>query len=184
MKKYLYLIVAALLMGFTTSCDSDPSDSSTNAGGTAVKKMCGEWVANVYYCESASSDISNIENWEWEDLGSFHLLTYNTAANKANEMWVDDQGNCYLGDSDDYSHKIKVNVQYGSKTFSVTDAANEYGENATVVGGKVMLDAASIDMGRGQFAKADSIVYYVNVNGAGSGYLKVSGYRYNFEDLE
>ena len=47
MKKYLFLIAAALTMGFT-SCDSDPSDSSTNAGGTKVEKLAGAWVVDVF----------------------------------------------------------------------------------------------------------------------------------------
>ena len=137
MKKYISLLALALVFGVMTSCDSDPSDTDTNPGGTAVKKMCGDWVVTAYTCEN-QGDVANIDNWEWEELGSFsnYLLTYNTAANKSTEMWVDDNGELALSETDDYSHKVKVNVKYGKRTFSVENAANEYSDNAiTIIGG-------------------------------------------------
>ncbi len=180
MKKYLFLIAAALVMGFT-SCDSDPSDSSTSAGGTAVKKMCGDWVVTVYTCDN-QGDVANIDNWAWEEVGTFsdRLYTYNTSANKSNEMWVDDREECDFGGSENYSHKVKVNVQYGKKTFAITKGENEYGDAVTIVGGKVILNGATVEMDRNQTTKRDSIVYYVNVAGTSMGYLKVAGYRGDF----
>ena len=79
MKKYISLLALALVFGVMTSCDSDPSDTDTNPGGTAVKKMCGDWIVTAYTCEN-QGDVANIDNWEWEELGSFsnYLLTYNT----------------------------------------------------------------------------------------------------------
>ena len=117
MKKYISLLALALVFGVMTSCDSDPSDTDTNPGGTAVKKMCGDWIVTAYTCEN-QGDVANIDNWEWEELGSFsnYLLTYNTAANKSTEMWVDDNGELALSETDDYSHKVKVNVKYGKRT--------------------------------------------------------------------
>lgn len=183
MKKYLLFAVSALLMGFTASCSNDdPSDSDTNAGGTKVEKMAGAWVVSVYTCDS-QGDVTNIDNWNWEELGSFEgdLMTYNTAANKSNVMWVDDQGECNLGTDSvhgiyaNYSHKVKVNIK--GRTFSVSNGENEYGNGAvTIVGGKVLKNAATVQKDRGQTIKADSIVYYVNVAGKSYGYLKVSGY--------
>ena len=174
MKKYLLLIAAALVMGFT-SCDSDPSDSSTSGGGTKVEKLAGAWVVSVFTCD-AQGDIANIDSWNWEEVGAFgsDLMTYNTAANKSNEMWVDDQGECNFGGDDDYSHKVKVNVK--GMTFSVENAENQYGKAATIIGGKVLKNAATVEKDRGQSIKTDSIVYYVKVDGTSYGYLKVSGY--------
>lgn len=175
MKKYLFLIAAALVTGFTASCDSDPSDSSTSAGGTKVEKLAGAWVVSVYSCDE-QGDVANIDNWNWEEIGAFgsDLMTYNTAANKGNVMWVDDQKECDLGVGNNYSHKVKVNVK--GMTFSVTDGENEYGEAATIIGGKVLKNAATVEKDRGQSIKTDSIVYYVQVAGTGAGYLKVSGH--------
>ena len=165
MKKYISLLALALVFGVMTSCDSDP-------GGTAVKKMCGDWIVTAYTCEN-QGDVANIDNWEWEELGSFsnYLLTYNTAANKSTEMWVDDNGELALGATDDYSHKVKVNVKYGKRTFSVENAANEYSDNA-----KVLHNAAR----NANNVKVDSIVYYVKAANTTYGYIKVSGIRNDF----
>ena len=72
MKKYISLLALALVFGVMTSCDSDPSDTDTNPGGTAVKKMCGDWIVTAYTCEN-QGDVANIDNWEWEELGSFEF---------------------------------------------------------------------------------------------------------------
>lgn len=184
MKKYLLLVVSALLIGFTASCSNDdPSDSNVSAGGTKVKKMAGDWIATVYYAGGQTGDNSEayLDSLNWEELGSFagYLFTYNTAANKSTEMWVDDQGECYLGAGNDYSHKVKVNVKYGKRTFSVSEGENEYGNGVvTIVGGKVIKNGSTIVFDdRDQTTKRDSIVYYVSVAGTSYGYLKVSGYR-------
>ena len=178
MKKYISLLALALVFGVMTSCDSDPSDTDTNPGGTAVKKMCGDWIVTAYTCEN-QGDVADIDNWNWEELGAFssYLLTYNTAANKSTEMWVDDNGELALGATDDYSHKVKVNVRYGKRTFSVENAANEYTANAiTIVGGKVLHNAAR----NANNVKVDSIVYYVKAANTTYGYIKVSGIRNDF----
>lgn len=178
MKKYISLIALALVFGVMTSCDSDPSDSSTDAGGTAVKKMCGDWIVSAYQCTNPG-DIANIDNWNWEEIGAFssYLLTYNTAANKSTEMWVDDNGELALDATEDYSHKVKVNVKYGSRTFSVENAANQYSDNAiTIIGGKVLMNAAR----NANNVKVDSIVYYVQAANTSMGYIKVSGIRNDF----
>ena len=178
MKKYISLLALALVFGVMTSCDSDPSDTDTNPGGTAVKKMCGDWIVTAYTCEN-QGDVANIDNWEWEELGSFsnYLLTYNTAANKSTEMWVDDNGELALSETDDYSHKVKVNVKYGKRTFSVENAANEYTANAiTIIGGKVLHNAAR----NANNVMVDSIVYYVKAANTTKGYIKVSGIRNDF----
>ena len=98
-------------MGFT-SCDSDPSDSSTNAGGTKVEKLAGAWVVDVFTCDE-QGDVANIDNWNWEDQGAFgsDLMTYNTAANKGNEMWVDDQGESSVS-VEDYAVAMIDEVEY------------------------------------------------------------------------
>ena len=116
---------------------------------------------STYTCEN-QGDVANIDNWEWEELGSFsnYLLTYNTAANKSTEMWVDDNGELALGATDDYSHKVKVNVKYGKR----------------IIGGKVLHNAAR----NANNVKVDSIVYYVKAANTTKGYIKVSGIRNDF----
>lgn len=178
MKKYLLFLAAFFVAGLMTSCDSDPSDSSTNAGGTAVKKMAGSWKVAVYECKEPG-DEKDIDSWKWELLGPFgsDLQTYNTSANTKDSMWVDDQGETNLGDGNDYSHKVKVAVNYKKRTFSIAGAESQYTDDAiTIIGGKVLQNAAVNDRG----VKEDSIVYYVKAAHSTMGYLKVSGYRQNY----
>lgn len=178
MKKYLLFLAAFFVAGLMTSCDSDPSDSSTNAGGTAVKKMAGSWKVAVYECKEPG-DEKDIDSWKWELLGPFgsDLRTYNTSANTKDSMWVDDQGETNLGDGNDYSHKVKVAVNYKKRTFSIAGAESQYTHDAiTIIGGKVLQNAAVNDRG----VKEDSIVYYVKAAHSTMGYLKVSGYRQNY----
>lgn len=178
MKKYLLFLAAFFVAGLMTSCDSDPSDSSTNAGGTAVKKMAGSWKVAVYECKEPG-DEKDIDSWKWELLGPFgsDLQTYNTSANTKDSMWVDDQGETNLGDGNDYSHKVKVAVNYKKRTFSIAGAESQHTHDAiTIIGGKVLQNAAVNDRG----VKEDSIVYYVKAAHSTMGYLKVSGYRQNY----
>ena len=181
MKKYLLLLATLFVAGFMASCDSDPSDSGIDAGGTAVKKMCGAWKVSVYACK-APGDEKDIDSWKWELLGPFgsDLQTCNTSANTKDSMWVDDQGETNLGDGNDYSHKVKVAVDYGKRTFSATNATNAANENSanaiTIICGKVLEKAATNERG----VKEDSIVYYVKAAHSTMGYLKVSGYRQNY----
>lgn len=177
MKKYLMLFAAALVLGFATSCSDDPSDKDINAGGTAVKKMAGDWVATVYTCDK-QGDLSGIDGWAWEEMGGFsqYLLTYNTAANKSSEMWINDQGECYLGKGYDYSHNVKLSVNYGKRTFSYGSPDDTTADDLVIYGGKVLSNAATNDLG----VKVDSIVYYVKVVGNPLGYIKVAGYRNGF----
>lgn len=178
MKKYLLLLATLFVAGFMASCDSDPSDSGIDAGGTAVKKMCGAWKVSVYTCK-APGDEKDIDSWKWELLGPFSsdLQTYNTSANTKDSMWVDDQGETNLGDGNDYSHKVKVAVNYKKRTFSIAGAESQYTHDAiTIIGGKVLQNAAVNDRG----VKEDSIVYYVKAAHSTMGYLKVSGYRQNY----
>ncbi|MDR1417130.1 MAG: hypothetical protein LBJ57_06910 [Prevotellaceae bacterium] len=70
--------VAAIACG-SASCDKD-----TSAGGTAVQALAGEWWVKMY-----NADMSAVV------LPYKRIATYNTAANAANEMIVDDYGHIF-----------------------------------------------------------------------------------------
>lgn len=112
MKKVLYLAALLFSVAFT-SCEKE------EVGGTAAESLAGDWyvVANV------------VENGEViEDpygLGNFHILTYNTAANNANEIWIDDSGNFW-------NFKIKVSADANGLTFSASNAVNTSYDDCTV----------------------------------------------------
>ena len=96
MKKYISMFMVALVGMFTfVSCDPETDEK---AGGTAVEKMAGHWVVTVDAVDEDGNVID--ENLLGKKID---LNTYNTAANEADKMWLDDGGKFY-------NVKMKVNV--------------------------------------------------------------------------
>lgn len=163
--KYLLLTLAVALL---TACEKD------DIGGTATEALAGDW----YVLVSAVDDDGNTvyEDDELFGIGYSHLLTYNTAANVADEMFVDDLGNFW-------EYKVRVTSDQSALTFSTNGSvANEAYDGCDVVieDGKVLYGAATTPSG----AAADSIVFYVSFSDDdypdyyGYAKYKVSGYRY------
>ena len=173
MKKLLYLCVAILSMTFA-SCSKD------EVGGTATQALAGEWYVTVDAVDAQGNTV-------YEDvygLGKVLMNTYNTSANVADQMWIDDNNNFW-------SFKVKMTSDVQNLTFStngqVTNTkitAPENGDSyyckVNVEGGKVLPKAGTTPHG----TPADSIVFYVSfdddTNPAAYGYAKykVSGIRY------
>lgn len=165
MKKVLFAIVA-LAAVMLTSCEKDP------IGGTATQDMAGQWYVNVQGLDTDGSVL-----YEDEDLfgiGNFWLLTYNTADNKAGEMWISDVDGAF------WEFQVKVNCDLASKTFSAKESEDILnGITADITNGKILYGAAKTPSG----AKADSIVFDILFSDdpyAGAFYdrLRVTGYRY------
>lgn len=159
MKKYIYLFVIVFAISLQSCEKYEP-------GGTAVQDMAGDWWVTYEYESSPGV---------WEDAGlgkPVTLTTYNTAANKSTEMWVNDNGKFW-------NFKSIVNVDYAKKTFLTTDSvstnsASSPDEKALFTGGKVLKGAAKTPSG----TKADSIVFYVAFNDDSAPTVyKVAGFR-------
>lgn len=157
MKKYIYLLfVIAFAISFQ-SCEKYVP------GGTAVQDMAGDWWV-TYEAESSPG--------VWEDVngGHFTLTTYNTAANKSTEMWVNDNGKFW-------NFKSVVKVDYAAKTFLTTDSVSTNGtpgEKALFTNGKILKNAAKNPTG----LVADSIVFFVEFNDDSDSIVyKVAGFR-------
>ena len=159
-----------MFMGVSfASCEKD------EVGGTATEALAGEWYVTVTAVDDNGATV-----FEDEDLfamGNTFLLTYNTAANVATEMYVSDLG--YL---EDFPFTVRTSCDVNSLTFSTNGSvANEADSNSvTIEDGKILLSAATTPSGM----PADSIVFYVSfsndTNPAELGFAKykVSGYRY------
>jgi hypothetical protein len=158
MKNYLILLSVALLF-FFAGCQK-----ATEPGGTAVQKMAGDWWVT---CEYQKAGV-----WTDVGLGHFPFATYNTAANKSTEMFVNDNGAFW-----DF-HPI-VNVDYLASTFSTKDSVSTNSaslpkEKVLVTNGKVLKNAAKTPSG----VAADSIVLFVSFNDdSGPIVYKISGFR-------
>jgi len=159
MKKYIYLLfVIAFAISFQ-SCEK------YQPGGTEVQDMAGDWWVTYEYESSPGV-------WEPAQAGHFTLTTYNTAANKSTEMWVNDNGKFW-------NFKSVVTVDYGAKTFLTKDSVSTNSTSATTEkaifsNGKVLKGAAKSPSA----TVVDSIVFYVAFNDDSTPTVyKVSGFR-------
>ena len=172
MKKTIFLMmlaVAALL----TACDKD------EAGGTATESMAGQWYVTVTCVDENKATV--YEDDEFFGLGNFLLLTYNTADNVADKMWVDDLGNFW-------EFQVKVDIDQDALTFTSNGevANNAYECNVNIWDGQIIYGAATTPSGM----PADSIVFYVTFDDDPYPYYygfdsyKVSGFRYTGFDAD
>lgn len=168
MKKiFLFTIVIALI---ATSCKQE-YDNWYSSG----YELSGEWVVTVQQSvaeyEGETPDLTDIDNWEWDDLygtGTTTVQTYSSAANDPTELIVEDNHTFW-------DYKVKVDANVDAKTFEVEDALNLiYDCDVSILGGKVLEGVATTPSGN----PADSIIFYVKFSDdANFTYMKVSGFR-------
>ena len=162
MKKVLYL--AALLFCATfTSCEKE------EVGGTATEAMAGDW----YVTCDAVDEAGNVVIEDPFDYGRVHILTYNTAANISDQLYIDDLDEIW-------EFKVKATSDINALTFSTNGAiANETYEDCdvTITDGKILPKAGRQNNG----SPADSIVFYVSFSDDDdpSTIYKISGIRYS-----
>lgn len=136
MKKIISIFILSALI--SASCQKEEE-----VGGTAIEAMAGEWF------------VTATKTYEGEDESSYdaHFSTYNTAANNASEMWLDDLESFW-------EMKGKVNVDLASMTFSTSSGVqNEYYDMTfEILNGKILKGAAR---GPGSNTATDSIYFEV-----------------------
>ncbi|MDO5442804.1 MAG: lipid-binding protein [Bacteroidia bacterium] len=141
MKKLILFALAALAALSFASCEKIGPEMTETAD------MAGQWYVQV---DGAYNDGSE----DWEDpfgMGRFIILTYNTAANKATEMFVNDLGTFW-----DFA--VKVSCDPVAKTFSVSDGENlSYESRVTITDGKIVENGTTTPSGM----PADYIEFYV-----------------------
>lgn len=158
MKKIIYLMLASMVL--FASCAKDP------IGSTATVSMAGEWYVTV--------DVVD-ENGEvlYEDpygMGQVLFSTFNTAANKADEMFVFDNYNFW-------EFQVQVKADPATMTFA-TDGMGAnlvYESGVQISSGKVTLGGATTPSGM----PADAIEFLLSFDDDDYGFTyKVHGYRY------
>ena len=121
MKKFITAIATALAIVSASSCGKFEVEN------TATVNLAGNWMCSVYVYDGA----------EWEPYAEAEYVTYNTAANVATEMWVNDYGNFW-------GTLCKVDCDVNSLTFGKDGAEyfdNYYEVNQKIWGGKVSPNA-------------------------------------------
>lgn len=167
MKKYISMFLVALLGMFTFgSCDPETDEK---AGGTAVEKMAGRWVVTVDAVDEDGNVID--ENLLGKKID---LNTYNTAANDADKMWLDDAAF--------YGVKMKVNItDYKNGKFEATpntcyNPSNDEAGNVEFLKGQVLYGQGKNIHG----APVDSICYTVKFSDDDNALIyRISGKRYS-----
>lgn len=141
MKKIVYLFAAVLLFA---SCEKD------EIGGTATEALAGQWYVHVDAVDENGDVVYS--GADIFGLGTFMLLTYNTASNTADTLFVDDLKNFW-------DFKVKVSCNTSDRTFGNTGFADNYKYECGVkiTDGKVLPQAATTPSGM----PADSIVFFV-----------------------
>lgn len=177
MKKVLYFASALLLSAAFTACEKE------EIGGTATEATAGDWYVTVDAVDGNGNIYVDSDGDSWEDpfaMGRIHIITTNTAANKANEMIVCDLGNFW-------DFKVKVSCDQQGLTFQTNTTENnnlvpDYEDiNVSITDGKILPKAGRQNNG----SVADSIVFFVNFSddaypGAyGFTKYRVSGIRYS-----
>jgi hypothetical protein len=165
MKKVLYLLILIVSIALV-SCEKE------KIGGTATQALAGEWYVRLDCVDESGNVVYTGE--EFYGIGRFMLYTYNTAANKTNEIWIDDCGNFW-------EFKVKALAKIENLTFQANDAVNDYYDcHVTIEDGKVTLNGAITPHG----TTADAIEFYVSFDDDdspleyGFAKYKISGYRY------
>lgn len=147
---YSLLSVSVFLLVVTMeSCKKDYVN-----GNTATVAVAGEWVVTTKGDDGSAS-------------GAYALMTYNTAANRPDSMWIDD-GNNY------YGLKARISCNVNNLTFSAKNADElYYGVKVTITDGKIMKNAATAPSSKD---KTDSIYFKAVFTGDPTTYT-YSGYR-------
>ena len=167
MKNLLYC-ASLLFCVALSSCDKD------EPGNTAAVELGGQWTVTVDAVDE-NGDLVYSDDELW-GLGHFMLLTYNTAANTSDEIFINDLQNFW-------DFQVRVSSDVKSLTFSTAGEAVENYDgacNIVIEDGQILKGAATTPSGM----PADSISFYVSFDDdpypASYGYAKyhIAGYRY------
>jgi len=171
MKKVFIAICALATLTFA-SCEKQP------VGGTATEKTAGQWAVQCIAVDEAGEVV--LEDEDLFGIGTFMLLTYNSAENIADSMWISDINDAMGYIWDYHGFLVKTGCNQANSTFSVTNGLDIIdGDTVNITNGKVLYGAAKTPSGM----PADSIVFDVLFSGdpyAGAYYdrLRITGYRY------
>ena len=136
MKRILIIALAFVALAFT-SCKKEP------VGETAVKDASGDWYVKrvVVYADGEKEDIFGPDGMEYTDM--FHLITYNTADNTSDEIFIDEQGEFYYKNYAMFlDFKVKAKVDLNTLEFSASAAENYYEDNTVDIQGKIIKNGA------------------------------------------
>ena len=157
MKKVLYFATLLLCMAFT-ACEKE------EVGGTATESLAGEW----YVLANIVNDDGSVTEDPY-GIGRFHIMTYNTSANNANEIWIDDNENFW-------DFKVRATGDVNGLTFSASNAQNaKYDCTVNITNGKILKKGGKQNNG----SPADYITMDVEFSDDPGTIYRLEGVRYS-----
>lgn len=159
MKKILYLMLTSVVL--FASCAKDPIEN------TATVDMAGEWYVTVDVADPETGEVLMEDPY---GIGSMIFSTFNTASNKADEMFVFDNYNFW-------EFQVQVKADPATMTFSTDGMAPNviYESNVQISAGKITKGGAKTPSGM----PADAIEFLLQFDDDDYGFTyKVHGYRY------
>ncbi len=158
MKKIIYLMLASVVL--FASCAKDP------IGNTATVSMAGGWYVTVDVVDENGEVILE----DPYEMGPVIFSTFNTAANKADEMFVFDNYNFW-------EFQVQVKADPAAMTFA-TDGMGAnlvYESGVQISSGKITVGGATTPSGM----PADAIEFLLSFDDDDNGFVyKVHGFRY------
>ena len=149
MKKVLYF-ASVLFCAALFSCEKE------DIGGTETESMAGDWYVTV----EAVDENGNVVDPDF-NAKRVYMMTYNTAANSASEMYVDDLG---TENGEFLGMKAKVVCNPSAMTFASngtvaneTSHSKKVSDDLQITDGKIMLGAGHQNNG----SVADSIDFWM-----------------------
>lgn len=175
-----------VLLGFLAgSCDMlDKLDEQKDPAidKTATYPMNGEWWVTYRIDDGTGSLADAGIVWGIGEIGHLKVLTYNTAENVSNKLWVSDVTDLsYDASGNFWSYRVISDLNLGSKSFSVdtaTNAAydshgNPYEIQVSIKNGKVLLGQGRSRTG----VVTDSIYYEIEFSDDPGTIYYVAGHR-------
>ncbi|MCR4825085.1 MAG: hypothetical protein K5849_07005 [Bacteroidales bacterium] len=168
MMKKIFLILAAAASLLAISCQKDPIEN------TATMATAGQWYVQMDAVD-ANGELPADDYADFYGTGQVVILTYNTAANKADEMIVSDLSNLY-------DFQVKVVCDQKALTFgnSAAVANLAYECNVLLSNGKITVNGATTPSGQPADAIEFDIAFDDDPYPAAYGFdhYKIHGYRY------
>lgn len=135
MKKVIYSFMLLASVAVFASCDHEFLGDKDPVGGTATEAAAGEWYVMA---DGIDADGEVIDGYEDFYGGRFKVLSFNTAENVSNKMYIQEDAELTYFNNSGYGFQVEVDLDPNTLTFSSTDAPNIWGSsNITIKNGKI-----------------------------------------------
>lgn len=156
LNKFIYILLAVFIL---SACETMEKPDKENS---SVYPISGQWWVKME-TESAPGKWSEV-------VGYSKLLTYNTASNSSDTIWISDEGKIW-------NFKVKCPIALSNSTFSMKDSVinsvADYSINVKVNDGFVSLGKAKSISG----VTTDSISFKIGFTDDPGTVYRISGHR-------